>query len=116
MEASRDRVIAEVGSWAGITTVPHGSGGAEFHLGGREIGHIHDDGLADLPFKLPVHDMLIETGRASVHRVIPDSGWVERQVTTDEDATEVIELFRLSYERANVANEIRAQRAAEEAS
>ncbi|MSY60335.1 MAG: hypothetical protein F2663_07860 [Actinobacteria bacterium] len=48
-----------------------------------------------------------------MHRILPDSGWVERRLATDDDATEVIELFRLSYERAQVANAVRAKREAE---
>ena len=113
MEASRDRVIAEVGSWEGVAVAPHRFGGTEFRLGGREIGHIHTEGIADLPFTRRVRDMLIETGRAHVHRILPNSGWVERRLATDDDATEVIELFRLSYERAQVANAVRATREAE---
>ena len=47
--------------------------------------------------------MLIETGRAETHRHLPDSGWVSKQMGSAEDVDETIELFRLSYERARVA-------------
>ena len=42
--------------------------------------------------------------------MLPDSGWVSKPIETDEDADEVIELFRLSYERARVAQAVRAAR------
>ena len=43
--------------------------------------------------------MLVETGRATPHRY-GVAGWVSREL---DDPDEVIELFRLSYERAQVA-------------
>ena len=46
---------------------------------------------------------LVETGRAVPHHVLPDSGWVSKPIGTEDDAEEAVELFRLSYERARVA-------------
>jgi hypothetical protein len=51
--------------------------------------------------------MLVETGRASPHHVLPHTGWVSRQISSEEDVDEVVELFRLSYERAQVAAKVR---------
>jgi hypothetical protein len=42
--------------------------------------------------------------------VLPESGWVTKPIESDEDVAEVIELFRLSYERARVAQAARAAR------
>ena len=55
--------------------------------------------------------MLVETGRAQPHHVLPESGWVSRPIAGDEDVAEVIELFRLSYERARVAAAVASSRA-----
>ncbi len=104
------RIEREVASWEGVTVQPHRFGGVEFRLGKRELGHLHGDRLADLPFKRRVRDMLVETGRAQPHHVLPESGWVSKPIETDEDADHVIELFRLSYERALVALAVRAAR------
>jgi len=112
---SGDRIVREVGSWEGVTVHPHRFGGLEFRLGRRELGHLHGDRLADLPFRRVVRDMLVETGRARPHHVVPDSGWVSKPIESDEDASEAIELFRLSYERARVAQAARAARTASEA-
>ena len=57
--------------------------------------------------------MLVETGRAQPHHVLPETGWVSKQIRGDEDVAEVIELFRLSYERARVAANVRASRESE---
>ena len=89
---------------------PHRFGGVELRLGRRELGHLHGDGLADLPFRRVVRDMLVETGRASPHHVMPDSGWVSKRIDSAEDEAEAVELFRLSYERARVAQAMRAER------
>ena len=104
------RIEEEVGSWEGVTVAPHRFGGVEFRLGRRELGHLHGDTLADLPFPRRIRDMLVETGRAERHHVLPKSGWVSRRMVTDEDADEAIELFRLAYERARVALAVRAAR------
>jgi hypothetical protein len=54
--------------------------------------------------------MLVETGRAQPHHVLAETGWVSRRIGDEADAAEVIELFRLSYERARVAESVRACR------
>jgi hypothetical protein len=91
------RIRAEVASWDGVSVEPHRFGGIEFRLGRRELGHLHGDRFADLPFTRALRNELIAAGRARHHHVLPDSGWVTRQL---DDADEVIALFRLSYERA----------------
>jgi Luciferase len=108
MEGSGARIEREVAGWEGVTVRTHRFGGVEFRLGKRELGHLHGDRLADLPFERTVRDMLVETGRAQPHHVLPDSGWTSKPIASDEDADEVIELFRLSYERARVAQSVRA--------
>jgi hypothetical protein len=107
MAAGR-RIAEEVSSWDGVTSHPHRFGGVEFRLGKRELGHLHGDRLADLPFPKRVRDELIDAGRARPHHVLPESGWISRWIERDEDADDVVELFRLSYERA-VATQARRQ-------
>jgi Ni,Fe-hydrogenase I large subunit len=104
------RIAAEVLSWEGVTGHEHRFGGTEFRLGTRELGHLHGDRLADLPFQRAIRDMLVETGRAQPHHVLPDTGWVSKRIEGEDDAAEVIELFRLSYERARLAESVREAR------
>jgi hypothetical protein len=82
---------------------PHRFGGVEFRLGRRELGHLHPT-WADLPFTRRIREMLLETGRAEPHRA-GVNGWVSHPL--DEEA---IELFKLSYERARVAQAARESR------
>jgi Family of unknown function (DUF5519) len=103
------RIEREVGSWDGVSTVEHRFGGVEFRLGRREIGHLHGARWADLPFHKGIRDMLVDTGRAQPHHVLPETGWVSKQIRSAEDVGEVIELFRLSYERAMVAQRMRSE-------
>jgi hypothetical protein len=98
-----ERIANEVLSWEGVTSAPHRFGGVEFLLGKRELGHLHGDRLADLPFPRKVRDELVQSGRARPHHVLPDSGWVSFWIERGDDADAAVELFRLSYERALAA-------------
>jgi Family of unknown function (DUF5519) len=98
-----ERITAEVGSWDGVTSRPHRFGGVAFMLGKRELGHIHGDRLADLPFPRGVAEELIAEGKALPHHVVRDSGWVSKPIRSEEDVDAVLALFRLSYERAVAA-------------
>jgi hypothetical protein len=101
-----ERIEHEVTSWEGVTTHEHRFGGVEFRVGRRELGHLHGARWADLRFHKGIRDMLVETGRAQPHHVLPNTGWVSKQIRSDDDVAEVIELFRLSYERALVAENV----------
>ncbi|MGH2757600.1 MAG: luciferase family protein [Actinomycetota bacterium] len=97
------RVIEqELLSWDGVTANPHRFGGLEFRLGKVELGHIHGNHLADLPFPTKIRDELINEGRARPHHVLPNSGWVSREIRGSADVDDVIALFRLNYERLTV--------------
>jgi hypothetical protein len=102
-------IIAAVRSWPGVEVEPHRFGGVEFRLGRRELGHLHDARIADLPFPRRVRDELIAEGRARAHHVLPDSGWVTVPIDGAGGVERVIELFRLSYERALRAQRPRAE-------
>jgi len=96
-----EKISKEILSWPGVTTGPHRFGGTEFRIGKREMGHIHGDKLADLPFPMQTRHQLIESGRASPHQVLPESGWVSKWIRSEEDLSEVVELFRMQYKRLN---------------
>jgi Ni,Fe-hydrogenase I large subunit len=103
------RIEREVASWDRVTMHAHRFGGREFRVGKRELGHLHGERWADLRFHKTLRDMLVETGRAQPHHVLPETGWVSTPIS-DENVDEVIELFRLSYERARVELNARASR------
>ena len=95
-----DRINGEVTSWPGVTAEPHRFGGVEFRYGRRELGHLHGDRLADIPFPRRVHDELIAAGRVTEHHVLPGSGWSSRYIASPEDVDDVVELLRMNYDRA----------------
>jgi hypothetical protein len=103
-------VIATVEGWEGVTSQPHRFGGIEFGAGGRELGHLHDDRLADLLLPKYAHDEAIAAGRAQPHHILPNSNWVSVYLHRPEQAEDVITLLRLAYERA-VAHPVRRRSA-----
>jgi len=107
----RETIQKTVMSWPGVTERPHRFGGIQFSLGERELGHLHGDSMADLPFTRAVRDELIAAGRARPHHVLHDSGWVTYRLSSAADVPGAIALFRLSYERALAAQQERADRA-----
>src|SRR6476659_11387070 len=92
-------IVREVSSWAGVTTGRHRFGGTEFRIGRRELGHLHGNRLADLPFPLLIRDELVAAGRAEPHHIYPESGWISYYIRDQGDVAAVIALFRLNYER-----------------
>jgi hypothetical protein len=103
-----EEIRREVLAWPGVTAESHRFGGAEFRLDRRELGHLHRDRLADLPFPRPVRDELVAAGRARPHHVLPDSGWVSYWIEGAEDVSRVLELFRLGCEPALAQQERRS--------
>jgi Family of unknown function (DUF5519) len=90
-------------SWPGVEAAPHRFGGTEYLYGRKEMGHVHGDRLADLPFPRRIHDELVAAGRAKPHHVLPDTGWVSCWMSGPADAERVIELFRIQYDRYSAA-------------
>jgi hypothetical protein len=94
-----ETISAEIASWPGVKALAHRMGGTEFRLGKVELGHLHGDRLADLPFPRRIRDELVSSGKASPHHVLPQSGWVSRWIGGPAEIEDVLALFRLNYER-----------------
>jgi hypothetical protein len=99
MSGAGDRIKAELVTWPGVTAEPHRFGGVEYRYGRKEMGHVHGDRLADLPFPRRIRDQLIAAGRAQPHHVLPETGWVSRWISSADEAEEVVALFRINYDR-----------------
>jgi hypothetical protein len=74
------------------------------------MGHIHSQGLADIPFPMKIRDELVNSGRVKPHHVLPQSGWVSYWFHNieEEDVSTVIELFRLRYEQLKPRAQIKS--------
>jgi hypothetical protein len=95
----RETIEREVGGWPGVEMRPHRFGGVEFRVNGHEIGHLHGERMADLPFPVRMREELVGAGKAQVHHVLPETGWVSYRIRQPEDVGSALELFRKSYER-----------------
>jgi hypothetical protein len=99
-----EEIKKEILSWPNVTAEPHRFGGIEFRVNKREMGHIHGDSVADLPFPMKIRNDLVNSGRVSPHHVLPKSGWVSYWINQDKEQQEhevsaVVELFKMRYEQ-----------------
>jgi Luciferase len=98
-ESIAARIQREVGSWPQVRVDVHSHGMVFFHVGKREIGHLHGERLADLPFPVRIREKLVTEGKASLHYLHPKSGWITYYLRSVGDVEPVVELFRLNYQR-----------------
>jgi hypothetical protein len=94
------RIAETVSTWEGVTAAPHRFGGIEFRAGGRELGHLHGDILADLLLPRPARNQAVAEGKAQPHHVLPESNWVSVYIRRPEQVDDIIAMLRLAYERA----------------
>lgn len=95
-----EAIKQELLTWDRVEAHPHRFGGVEFRVGKREIGHLHGNHMADLPFPTKVRHQLVADGRAQPHHLLKDSGWVSYYIRGEQDLAPLIELFRLNYQLA----------------
>src|ERR1700749_1288186 len=103
-----EQITEAVQSWPGVESAPPRFGGIEFRVGRRELGPLHGDRIADLPFPRRVRDELIAAGRARPHHVLPHSRWITSSIPSDAEAEDAIELFLMAYDRAQNARRAHA--------
>lgn len=94
-----EKIQNKILDWEGTESKPHRFGGIEFRVNGHEIGHLHGDRSADLPFPKRVREELVSEGKAQTHHILPQTGWVSYRIRGEEDVEGALELFRLNYKR-----------------
>jgi hypothetical protein len=94
-----ENIMQKVLSWPGVSCNPSRFGGVEFRVNRRDMGHIHGEKLADLPFPNKIRKDLIAAGKALPHIIYPESMWVSYFVHSEEDISAIVELFRFQYNR-----------------
>ena len=99
MVSTADRIVREVMTLPGVTMETHRGGMIFFHVGHREIGHLHGERLADLPFPVRIREKLVAEGKADLHYLHPKTGWVSRFIQSEDDVDAIVELFRLNHGR-----------------
>src|SRR5437870_11379748 len=91
------QISSEVACWPGVSVEAHGGGMVFFHVGRREIGHLHGSRFADLPFPVRIREKLVAAGKAELHYLHPKTGWITYYLRSEQDIEAVVELFRLNY-------------------
>jgi hypothetical protein len=95
-----ERITEEVTSWPGVEAGPGRRGEFAFHVGRREIGHLHGDHAAHFGFPKDVWTELFAEGRIAHHPVFPNrEGPAARRIDDEADVLDVIALLRLNYDR-----------------
>jgi hypothetical protein len=94
-----ERIAEQIGSWPGVTVASHGPAFVEFRVGRRELGHLHGNYLADLPFPVRIREQLVAAGKGTLHHAHPASGWISIPIRDENDLVNVVSLFRFNYER-----------------
>lgn len=103
----------EVAAWPEVSVHPHRFGGKEFRFGRAEVGHVHNNGIVDIPFPRAFHDDLLAKGLAEQHHWVPNSGWTTFHVRNEEDVKHALWLLRLSYLRYTEKRETQAAQPAD---
>jgi hypothetical protein len=80
----------------GVTRGVHRFGGIGFFRGGKELGHIHGNGLLDCFVGPANRDRLVQMGGAKVHHVFPRSGWISFFVKGPDDVAQALELIQIA--------------------
>ena len=94
-------ITNEVTSWPGVSAGVGSRGEFAFTVGRRELGHLHGDRVAHFGFPKQVWAVLFEQKRIDYHPVFPGKpGFGAREIESEDDVRDVIELLRLNYERA----------------
>ena len=100
VRGAEEAITKVITSWQGVAVQPHRFGGVEYVIGKREIGHIHNDHLVDIPFPKKVRDEIVAAGRAQPHHILPETGWVSFYLRDTEDIEKAIGLLEESYQLA----------------
>jgi Family of unknown function (DUF5519) len=75
----------------------HRYGGIGFFFRGKEMSHIHGNGLLDCFVGRANRDLLLsETGGVTAHHVFPRSGWISFFVKNQDDVERALELIQIA--------------------
>jgi hypothetical protein len=92
-----DEMEKEVLRWKDTSTQTHKYGGLQFNWNGRELGHIHSNGLLDMPLSRKVKAQLMREGRIQDHHSFKDTGWISFYMHTNNDTVYGLMLLKLAY-------------------
>lgn len=95
-----DEIEAEVLTWNGTKATIHKYGGLQLNFSGKEIGHIHSNGLLDMLLSRKLKEQLMQDIRVKDHHTFKNTGWISFFIHTKQDAAYALELLRVGYAKA----------------
>jgi hypothetical protein len=95
-----DQIEAEMLLIPDIKLSLHKYGGIQFNYGSKELGHLHSNGLLDIPASKTMKRTYLSKGIAQNHHVMPLSGWISFYISSKEDQKQAVDLLKEAYERA----------------
>jgi hypothetical protein len=101
-----DDIEDEVLSWGGTSLSMHKFGGMQFNCNGKEMGHIHSNGILDIRFSRIIKQQLIEQGRVTDHHVFANSGWISFYIRKQEDVAYAVKLLKMSWMKINTKQQM----------
>lgn len=103
LQGLAQEVSLELHKWDGMQTFTHWQlgnservDGAEFHVGDKELGHIHLNGEMHLLLTRRLSKALIQSGIAE--KFPWGAEWVQAPVSTTSERERAVWLFRLGYD------------------
>lgn len=93
-----DEIEAEVLRWEETDISLHRYGGLQFNCKGKEIGHLHSNGLLDVLYSKDTKLRLLKEGRIEPHHVFEKSGWISFYIFSNEDKDYAKELLKRAYD------------------
>jgi hypothetical protein len=98
-----EKLEREVLRLPGVRFKNHRFGGMEFvGKDGDELGHLHGNGLLDVPAGVEAAAALIASGRVRPHHVFPKSKWISFQLENEQDVQFAAELIKSKAVRESV--------------
>jgi hypothetical protein len=104
--AAMESLEREALQFPGVYLKVHRLGGIEFvEKSGRELGHLHGNGLLDMIVGKENAAQLLARNSVQSHHIFPKSKWVSFQLYAIDDLPMAIQLIHLAYTRVTSAKE-----------
>jgi hypothetical protein len=92
-----DEIEAEVLKWQGTSISMHRYGGVQFNCMGKEMGHLHSNGLLDVLYSQKIKAKLLTDARIEHHHIFKNSGWISFYLKSFDDMKYAQRLLMISY-------------------
>lgn len=94
-----ESLLSQVNSWPYVHWTLHRFGGIEWQVQGREIGHLHGNGILDI--RLPTNQAARQAqklGLALEHHTYPGSAWVSLSLQNSTEIPAALTLLQQAAE------------------